>query len=89
MPTRKLLSLAAVFALCAFGFTSQYARADEAAKKEDSKSKAKKEAASASGGTAKAGEACKVDADCDQSGRPMLCGRSKCEYDVSKIPVKT
>ena len=35
------------------------------------------------------GEACKVDADCDQSGRAMLCGKGKCEYDVSKIPVKT
>jgi hypothetical protein len=36
------------------------------------------------GGSAKLGEACKVDADCDQSSSDMRCGKSKCEYDLSR-----
>jgi hypothetical protein len=30
-------------------------------------------------GKAKPGAACKVDSDCDQSGRPLRCRESKCE----------
>jgi hypothetical protein len=83
MPIRKLLVLTAML-----GFLPLKAVANEAAPKAE-KSKADKRETPASGGTAKAGEACKVDNDCDQSGRAMICGRGKCEYDVSKMPVKT
>ena len=82
MPTRKLLMLIApVVAIFVVGFASP-------AISEESKSK-KARPSTLTGGTAKAGETCKVDNDCDQSGREMLCRRSKCEYDVSKIPAKT
>jgi hypothetical protein len=84
MPIRTLVVLCAVVAV---NVVPLRAEADEAAKA-DAKSKKKREASSA-GGTAKQGEACKVDADCDQSGSAMICGRGKCEYDVSRVPVKT
>jgi hypothetical protein len=38
-----------------------------------------------SGGTAKRGEACKSDADCDNSSGDMKCAKSKCEFDVSRV----
>lgn len=38
-------------------------------------------------GTAKAGEACKIDEDCDQSGREQSCSKSKCEAVVAVHPV--
>jgi hypothetical protein len=89
MPTRKLVTLAAaVVALFALGFGSQLAEAKSAAPTEEAK-KEKADRKAPTGGTAKAGEACKVDDDCDQSGRGMQCRRSKCEYDVSRIPAKT
>jgi hypothetical protein len=79
MHLRKLVVLAAV----AFSFTGAWAE-------EAPKAKAKADAQHPPKATgAKAGEACKTNADCDQSGSAMICGRGKCEYDVTKMPVKT
>ena len=84
MPIRKLLVLTAML-----GFMPLAASADQEAPVKKEKAKADKSRTNAASTGAKAGEACKVDADCDQSCSPMLCGRGKCEYDVSKVPVKT
>jgi hypothetical protein len=87
MPNRKRVTLAVV-AVLAVGFGAQFAEAKAPVVAEEAK-KEKADRKTIPGGTAKAGEACKVDDDCDQSGRGLQCRRSKCEYDVSKIPAKT
>jgi hypothetical protein len=89
MPKRKLSSFAAVVALAVFGLSSLHAAAQEADAKKEAKKAVKKSEPGKSGGKGKMGDACKVAADCDQSGDAMLCGRGKCEYDVSKINVET
>ena len=38
------------------------------------------------GTKAKAGEACKVNADCDQSAQPLVCQAAKCQIDRPPPP---
>lgn len=76
MPTWTLRSL---FAVVLFVFTAQNASAAAPPKKPA-------EAATPAAGKAKAGEACKSNADCDQSSAPLSCQKAKCELDQSKMP---
>ena len=68
--TRKR-SIVWAAALCLGLSFSGYAAADTSADKP-------KPPAKEGGGKVKTGEACKVDADCDQSGRPQRCRDAKC-----------
>jgi hypothetical protein len=55
--------------LLGLALAAGYAAADTSADKEPAKA-----------GKAKPGDPCKVNADCDQSGRPQFCRASKCEF---------
>lgn len=68
----------------AASFATLHAVAKEPVKSEpEAKRKAPPKGTQPTGGKAKVGEACKTNADCDQSSGEMICGRGKCEYDVS------
>jgi hypothetical protein len=72
MRNRRKLSIVGAAALfLGLSFTALHAAADTSADK--------KEPPKDSGGKGKAGDACKTNADCDQSGRPQRCRESKCE----------
>lgn len=72
---RKPSILWAVALFLGLSFTAGYAVADLAADKK--KEPPPKESAGKAPG--KTGDVCKVNADCDQSGRPQRCRESKCE----------
>jgi uncharacterized low-complexity protein len=81
MPTRKLLI--AVALTLGFTATLSLARAEEAAKSADSATAgaAARRAPKPKTATGKVGDACKSDDDCSGS---LICGKGKCEQDLSR-----